>query len=297
MTRRLEGKPVADARLAELRARVEEGRRTGRAPPALVSVHQATSSPFSVYLRGQARGAAAVGVDLRTEPLPPDLSTVALTQYMARLGTRADVDAVLLEHPLSAGLDFRLAIDQLPPAKDVDGVSSVNLGHLMAGSPIHVPAVVLAVQSILAFYDVPTAGQRIAVIGRSGTVGFPMAVRLAARGPGGDATVMVLHSKTPGLHDALEGTQVIVSCAGQPGLLGRAEVPQDSVVVDVGLSTVPDPSRPTGVRIQGDARADELEGWVESLTPVPGGVGPVTVAELIGNAAHAWELSHAPREP
>ncbi|MGA7922641.1 MAG: bifunctional 5,10-methylenetetrahydrofolate dehydrogenase/5,10-methenyltetrahydrofolate cyclohydrolase [Thermoplasmata archaeon] len=293
VTRRLEGRPVAETRFVELRARVEEVQRSGLAPPSLVSVHRSNSSPFSVYLRGQARGAAAGGVDFRAEPLPEDLTSDALSQFMARLAGRADIDAVLLEHPLPEALDFRRAIDQLPPEKDVDGVGSINLGRLMAGRPIHVPAVVLAVQSLLAHYEIPTAGQRIAVLGRSGTVGAPMAIRLASRDPRGNATVTVLHSKSSGLQEALAGSHVIVSCAGVPGLLGRSVVPKDSVVVDVGLSTVPDPSRPTGVRVQGDARADELEGWVESFTPVPGGVGPVTVAELIGNAVHAWELTHS----
>jgi methylenetetrahydrofolate dehydrogenase (NADP+) / methenyltetrahydrofolate cyclohydrolase len=291
VTRRLEGKPVAEARFAQLRRRVEELHRSGTPSPALVSIHRASASPFSVYLRGQARGAATVGLEFRPEPLPGGMNADGLAGYMSQRGAQPDVHAVLLEHPLPEELDFQRAINQLPPEKDVDGVNSVNLGLLVAGTPIHVPAVVRAVRSILAFYEVPTSGRRVAVIGRSGTVGLPMVLSLAARGAEGDATVTLIHSKTAGLRDVLEGNHVVVSCAGRPGLLGRAEVPKGSVVVDVGLSTVPDPDRPNGVRVEGDARSDELDGWVEAFSPVPGGVGPVTVAELMGNAVRAWELS------
>lgn len=127
------------------------------------------------------------------------------------------------------------------------------------------------------------------VIGRSSTVGRPLALLLSARGESGDATVTLAHSRTLRLPETLAGSEVVVSCAGVPGLLHRDVVPTGSVVVDVGLSSVADSSTPSGFRAAGDADAVSLEGWVEALTPVPGGVGPVTAAQLMWNVVTGWE--------
>jgi methylenetetrahydrofolate dehydrogenase (NADP+)/methenyltetrahydrofolate cyclohydrolase len=257
-----------------------------------VSVHQATTSPFSVYLKNQQRVSEKAGVAFQSEPLQSGTTKADLARRLEELGRRTDVDAVLMEHPLPTELDFSGAIERLPLSKDVDGVSSGNLGRLVAGRPVHVPAVALAAREILRYYGVRTRGKRVAVIGRSPTVGLPMVLLLAQRGEFGDASVVLLHSQTPNLAESLAGAEVIISCAGRPGLLRRSVVPQGSVVIDVGLSTVPDPSRSSGVRSVGDADAGELDGWVQSLSPVPGGVGPVTVAELMGNVVGAWKLNH-----
>ena len=129
---------------------------------------------------------------------------------------------------------------------------------------------------------------RVAVIGRSSTVGRPLALLLSARGESGDATVTLAHSRTPRLADALAGSDIIVSCAGVPGLVQRGVAPKGSIVVDVGLSSVADSSTPSGFRAVGDADAASLEGWAEALTPVPGGLGPVTAAQLTWNVVEGW---------
>lgn len=280
---------MAEALLEASRRRVEEGERLGRRPPALVSVHRAAATPFSVYLRRQQKTAALAHVGFREEALPPQATASVLRERIATLDTDAGVDAVLLEHPLPAELDFQGAVAGLRPEKDVDGVGPVSLGRLVTGLPIHAPAVALGAVALARHHGVRLSGRRVAVVGRSATVGLPLALLLLAKPLGGDATVTVAHSATPNLARALEGADVIFSCVGRPGLLDRATVPRGAAVIDVGLSTVPDPTRPGGLRSVGDADAAALDGWASALTPVPGGVGPVTVAQLMRSAVDAWE--------
>lgn len=289
MTTSLLGPPVAERILSEARAAVERGRATGRPPVGLVSLHRATTSPFSVYLKQQGKAAAAAGITFRSEALPPAADARILAETVTRWNADPTVHAVLLEHPLPAEMDFLGAVDRLAVEKDVDGVGPENLGRLVARRPVQVPAVAEAALAIARHYALPTAGRRVTVIGRSETVGVPLALLLLARGAGGDATVTVAHSKTAELRRALLDAELIFSCAGAPGLLDRSNVPKGATVIDVGLSTVPDPTRPSGVRIAGDADGASLDGWAGALTPVPGGVGPVTVACLMANAVRGWE--------
>ena len=292
LTRQLYGKPVGEALLDEVRSQIRHGSGS-RPPPVLASVHLGSGGPFAFYLKQQERTATAVGVGFRDVSLPEETSTARLREQIQELEGDRSVHAVLVQHPLPKGVDFRAVVDELSPEKDVDGVGSVNLGGLVEGRPAHAPAVALAVLQILRHYSIATRGHRFAVIGRSPTVGLPLALLLSARGESGDATVTVAHSRTPNLVQVLAGNEVIVSCAGIPGLLTRDVVPKGAVVIDVGLSSVADPSAPSHVRAAGDADQVSLDGWVDAITPVPGGVGPVTVAQLMRNVLDAWNMQAA----
>lgn len=284
VTVRLDGRPVAEAIDRATRAAIADG---SGPPPSLVSVHRGVDSPFRFYLRQQGRAAAAVGVAFRDEALGPGAGAAALAERLRALDSDRSVHGVLVEHPLPPPFDFAGAIGALRPEKDVDGVGTVNLGRLVGQRPGHVPAVARAAVAIAAHYDLPVTGARVAVIGRSETVGLPLALLLAGRGTPGNATVTLAHSRTKALADVLAGVETIFSCAGVPGLLNRTTVPRGAHVIDVGTSSVPDPTRPGGSRIVGDADAASLDGWAGGLSPVPGGVGPVTVAALMASAVRA----------
>jgi methylenetetrahydrofolate dehydrogenase (NADP+) / methenyltetrahydrofolate cyclohydrolase len=289
LTRQLLGKPVGESLLEEVRSRIQ--RRGGSAsPPVLASVHLGSGGPFSFYLKRQERTAQTVGVGFRDVLLPDSTSTAELQEKIRALDADPAIHAVLVQHPLPRGVDFQTAVDELSPVKDVDGVGSVNLGGLVEGHPVHAPAVALAVLQILRHYSISPRGHRVAVVGRSSTVGLPLALLLAGHGESGDATVTVAHSRTPRLGEALAGNDIIVSCAGVPGLLTRSVVPEGAVVIDVGLSSVPDPTASSGARAVGDADVGALDGWAEAITPVPGGVGPVTVAQLMWNVVVGWGM-------
>jgi methylenetetrahydrofolate dehydrogenase (NADP+)/methenyltetrahydrofolate cyclohydrolase len=290
----MDGNPVAELIYAETRRAAQEG-----GVPGLVSVHLATASPFSFYLKQQSKAAEKAGIRFRPESIPATAGAIGLKERILALNADPTVDAVLLEHPLPAALDFFGAIELLEPEKDIDGVGSTNLGRLVARRPMHAPAVALAALAIARHYGVEVTGKRVAVVGRSETVGVPLALLLLARGAGGDATVTVAHSKTQDMAAALAGAEVIFSCAGQPGLLNRTTVPKGAAVVDVGTSSVPDPTKSSGVRSAGDADPAALEGWASALTPVPGGVGPVTSAILMRGAvqAHRFLAAKAAAHP
>lgn len=295
MTVRLEGKPVAEAIDRATREAVES--RGGRSAPFLVSVHRGVDSPFRFYLRRQAKAAAALGIGFRDDPLDPGDGPRQLAERIRALDQDPEVHGVLVEHPLPPPFDFLAALEELRPEKDVDGVGPRNLGRLAAQRPLHVPAVALAAFDIARHYRLPLDGARVAVLGRSETVGRPLALLLSGRPPGGNATVTLVHSKSPDLAECLSAARTIFSCVGRPGLLDRSVVPRGAHVIDVGVSSVPDPARPGSVRAVGDADAESLEGWAGSITPVPGGVGPVTVAELMASTVRAWRLASGTADP
>lgn len=289
VTTRLEGKPVAEAIDAETRSAIGS-RASGLPPPSLVSLHRGVDSPFRLYLRRQAKAASALGIAFREESLAPSDGPEELVRRIGSLDQDPATHGVLVEHPLPPPFDFHAALDRLRPEKDVDGVGSRSLGRLIAQRAGHVPAVARAAVAIARHYRLPLDGERVAVVGRSATVGLPLAILLANRPPGANATVTVAHSQSHDLAGILRGARTIFSCAGRPGLINRTVAPEGSHIVDVGLSSVPDPTRPGAQRAVGDADVESLDGWAGSVTPVPGGVGPVTVAELMAGAVRAWRL-------
>ncbi len=291
MTDRLLGKPIADALNAASRAAIIAV--PGLPPPSLISVHRGVDSPFRFYLKRQAKAAAEVGVRFRDEALAASAGPGDLEERLRALDRDPTVHAVLLEHPLPPPFDFYRAVGTLRPEKDVDGVGPENLGRLVAQRPVQVPAVARGAVRIAQFYHLPLEGEPVVVLGRSETVGLPLALLLGGKAEGIHATVTLAHSKSRDLPKVLASARTIFSCVGRPGLLNRATVPEGVHIVDVGISSVPDPTRPGASIAVGDADAGSLEGWAASLTPVPGGVGPVTVAQLMANSVDAWRrLTH-----
>jgi len=290
-TLELSGRPVAEEILANTRGRWEERARTGRDPPCLASVAVGEGSPFHIYQRQQRRAVERLGMTFREVLLPEEVSPQSLREALHTLNGDPGVHGIILAHPLPSRLDFFSLIEEVSPQKDIDGVGPLSLGRLMARRRVHAPAVALATVDILKHYGLSPSGKRIVIVGRSETVGLPTALLFLSRGPWGDATVTIAHSGTRHLDEVLRQGEMVISAAGHPGTVNRANVAEGAVVLDVGLSTVPDPSKPGGTRGVGDVDRNGLDGWAGAITPVPGGVGPVTVAELLRNLEIAWELS------
>jgi methylenetetrahydrofolate dehydrogenase (NADP+)/methenyltetrahydrofolate cyclohydrolase len=287
-TLRWAGKPVAEAREAELRAWVASAPQAGKRTPRLVSIALGEGTPFAVFQRQQRRMAEKLGIAFEALVLPEATPPATLRERLKALDGDPAVHGVILQHPLPPPLDFFELISTLSPEKDIDGVGSGNLGRLVAGRPLQVPSVARAVMSLLAHYRYEVPGKRVTVVGRSETVGLPLALLFLLRGAQGDATVTVAHSRTRELARATKEADLVVTCAGRPGLLTPEMIQPGVAIVDVGLSTRPDPSVPGGVVMAGDANAPRLEGVASALTPVPGGIGPVTVVELMANVLRSW---------
>ena len=282
LTRKLLGEPVRDAILDELRGRLREAPR----PPGLAVVLAGDDAASAVYVGRKEKACAALGYHHVTHRFPATVTEAQLLDHLRGLNADPDIDGILVQLPLPAGLDAERILRAVDPRKDVDGFHPENLGLLVAGRPRFVPCTPAGVVRLLRHYGVPTAGRRVAVVGRSLIVGRPLALLLARKGPAGDATVTLCHSATADLAAETVRADIVVAAIGVPRALGRAHVASGAVVVDVGINRGPAPAGGKAPLV-GDVDAAALEGWAGALTPVPGGVGPVTIAMLMANTFQA----------
>jgi methylenetetrahydrofolate dehydrogenase (NADP+)/methenyltetrahydrofolate cyclohydrolase len=221
--------------------------------------------------------------------LPADCGQSALEETLDRLAMDPEIDGILVQLPLPAGLDAERALERVPPAKDVDCLTPLNQGLLALGRPRFVPATPLGIVELLRRYAIPIAGARAVIIGRSIIVGRPLATLLAQRGTPGDATVTLCHSRTRDLAAITREADLLIAASGQPGLVRADMVRPGATVIDVGVTRVSDPSAPGGSRLVGDVEFTEVRAVAGAITPVPGGVGPMTVAALVHNTVVAAE--------
>lgn len=282
-TRLLKGVPVRDAVLDALRTKLTSAPRS----PGLAVVLIGEDAASQVYVRHKEKGCEKLGLHHVTHRLPATTSTEEALSLVADLNDDPAIDGILVQLPLPAGIDQDRVLQAVDPAKDVDGFHPDNLGRLVSGSPRFVPCTPKGILRLLAHYGISTAGRRTAVVGRSVIVGRPLSLLLNLKGTGGDATVTMCHSRTPDLAAALEGCDLIIAAMGVPRALGPDVIPAGSVVIDVGINRIPDPSHPKGTRLVGDADGEALMGHAAALTPVPGGIGPMTIAMLLENTCEA----------
>ncbi len=203
------------------------------------------------------------------------------------LAADSQVDGVLVHTPLPPRLDERRVLDRIPQMKDVDCASTYNMGRLYSGRPLHPPATAQAVVEILVRSGFSPAGKHVVVLGRSLVVGKPLANLLIMKSQGGDATVTVCHSRTVDVRAFTRRADILVSAIGRPAYLTKDMVNPGTVVVDVGINSIPDPSTKSGYRIVGDVDYEGVSEVASAITPVPGGVGPVTTSVLMKNVARA----------
>lgn len=269
----LDGKALA----AQLRARLAERIASLPFRPGLRVVRVGEDPASVVYVRNKDRAAAEAGFDSATIVLPADTPESALLAEIARLNADPAVDGILVQLPLPPQIRADAVLDALDPAKDVDGFHPVNAGLLATGRPRLVPCTPRGVMHLLAEAGVALPGARVKIIGRSTIVGRPLAQLLIAA----DATVTVLHSRTRDLPAECRRAEVLVAAAGRPELVRGDWVADGAVVVDVGINRLPDG------RLVGDVAFAEAAAHASAITPVPGGVGPMTIACLLENTLEA----------
>lgn len=272
--RPLAGREVA----AALRATTAEA--TARAGAVRLAVVTATRDESAAwYVRSLVAAAAKVGIGCGVIDLGAAASAAEITAILQRLSADAAVHGIILQTPLPAGLRLAELAADISPAKDVDGANPVSLGRLTVGLPAFAPATAQAVLQLLDFHGIDLAGRRAVVVGRSAVVGKPLAQLLLAR----DATVTVCHSRTRDLPAVTRAAEVLVAAVGRTGLITARYVRPGAVVIDVGTNPTADGG------LAGDVDADSVEAVAGALSPVPGGVGPVTTARLLRNVVSAAE--------
>jgi methylenetetrahydrofolate dehydrogenase (NADP+)/methenyltetrahydrofolate cyclohydrolase len=276
----MDGTSLHDEIVASVRQQIEAA---GSPPVCLATVLVGDDKPSRTYVRMKHRRAEAAGMLSRNVELPESATQVEVETVVAGLATDLDVHGILVQLPLPVGIDADAVLDLVPFDKDVDGLTAPSLGRLVRGETGLVPCTPLGVMRLLERYDVPVAGRRAAVVGRSTLVGVPVALLLARKGV--DATVTIAHSRTADLPSVCREADIIVAAAGQAGMITTEHVTRGAAVIDVGVSR-------TSAGVVGDVdfdRVKDVAGWI---TPMPGGTGPMTVACLLENTLTAARMQH-----
>lgn len=288
ITQVLDGKLVAEALRNSLIPRVQAVKaRRGRAPHLtviMVGDHKASE----VYVRNKHTACEKVGITSNTVQLPTHTTQAELETEIAQLNIDPNVDGVLVQLPLPSHLNSNRILEVLAPSKDADGLTFVSGGRLWAGLPLVKSCTPWGVMKILEHYKIPLKGTNAVVVGRSNIVGKPMAAMLLEAG----ATVTVCHSQTKDVRSFTSKADIVVVAAGRPRFMGREDFAKDSVVIDVGIhGHTSGVVIPNNAKLCGDVRSEELDNYVRAYTPVPGGVGPMTIACLLENTVILAEAS------
>ena len=215
------------------------------------------------------------------------ISEAELLDTIRELNNDDDVDGILVQLPLPDSISEQKVIDTIDPSKDVDGFHSINVGRMVQGLPTFIPATPYGIMLLLEYYQIDTKGMNAVVIGRSNIVGRPMSILLSAATTPGNCTVTLCHSQTKNIGEICRNADLIVAALGRPGFLGGDMVKEGAIVIDVGISRVTDTSKKRGYSIKGDVNFEEVAPKCSYITPVPGGVGPMTIAALMKNTFRA----------
>ena len=273
MTTIIDGKATAQAVRAELKEEIAARCKDGLRAPGLAVILVGEDPASQVYVRNKERACQDTGILSLPYRLPADTSQEALLALIAELNARPDVDGILLQLPLPAGLDASRCLLAIDPAKDVDGFHPENVGRLSLGLPGMVSCTPAGVIELLRRYKLSTRGKKAVVVGRSDIVGKPLALLLARSGEFGDATVTLCHSRTANLAEECRSADFLFLAVGRPRMVTGDMVKKGAVVIDVGINR-------TDSGLCGDADYDSVFPQASAITPVPGGVGPMTIAML-----------------
>lgn len=282
---RLSGVDVAKARQDALKSRITAFTNASGRAPGLAVVIVGDDPASHVYVRNKVKTTVALGMRSFHIELPSTVDESELIAKVEELNRNPEVDGILVQLPLPKSIRTERVMDAIDPAKDPDGLTPGNLGLLIAGRKRVAPCTPWGVMAILEHYKIPVAGQNAVVVGRSNIVGKPMAQLLLEA----NATVTIAHSRTRDLESITRAADIVVVAAGQARFLGRSAFREGAVVIDVGMHRPA--SGPFANKLCGDVRYEELEGLASAATPVPGGVGPMTIQMLMENTVRLAELT------
>ena len=284
----ISGPEVSAEIYGELRERIEKLKSEGTTP-GLAVILVGDDPASQVYVRNKGRKCEELGMHSETIVLPKETTEEELLARIDALNKDPSIHGFLVQLPLPKHIDEDKVIEAIDPSKDVDGFHPMNVGRMLIGKPGFLPATPAGVQQMLVRSGVETAGRHVVIVGRSNIVGKPMAALLVQRGFGADATVTIVHSKTKDLASITRQADILIVAIGKPRFVTADMVKDGAVVIDVGTNRIDDPTHPKGSRLVGDVDFDNVKEKVSAITPVPGGVGPMTICMLMANAVKAAE--------
>ena len=287
----LDGKALAEEIRGEVAIGVAEMQQKHSITPGLAAVLVGDDPASAIYVRNKRRACDEVGMVSNTILLPTDSTNEQVLAQVQALNNDPRFHGILVQLPLPVQVDERLIMESLDPSKDVDGLHPFNVGKLVQGRADFVPGTPAGIQQILLRSGHDPAGANVVVCGRSDIVGKPMAILLMQRADGANATVTICHTRTKNMADITRQADILVSAIGSPNVITADMVKEGAVVIDVGINRVDDDSRKSGYRLVGDVNFEAVSEKASAITPVPGGVGPMTIAMLLVNTLTATRLS------
>jgi methylenetetrahydrofolate dehydrogenase (NADP+) / methenyltetrahydrofolate cyclohydrolase len=291
MNRLIEGRAIAEKVYAELRGEIAHLQKNGKTP-GLAVVLVGDNPASRAYVRSKDKMCRDLGLHSVKLELPADTTQAELLRRVDELNGDPAIHGILVQSPPPKQIDEAAIVRALDPAKDVDGFHPANVAKLALGDDSgFVPCTPLGCQRLLTEGGIEISGAHVVVLGRSMIVGKPLALLLMRKGPGGDATVTVVHSRSNRLAEITRSADILVAAIGQPQFVKAEHVREGAVVIDVGINRVDDSTAERGYRLVGDVAFDEVSAKASAITPVPGGVGPMTIAMLMANTVKACRLS------
>ncbi|MGC6421884.1 MAG: bifunctional 5,10-methylenetetrahydrofolate dehydrogenase/5,10-methenyltetrahydrofolate cyclohydrolase [Flavobacteriaceae bacterium] len=286
----LDGKQTAQELKNEIKTTVAEMTARGERPPHLAAVLVGNDGASLTYVGSKVRSCEQVGFQSTLIRLEDTISEEALLEEIARLNARSEIDGYIVQLPLPKHIDEERILMAIDPQKDVDGFHPSNFGKMALEMQAFIPATPFGIVELLKRYQIDIQGKECVVIGRSHIVGRPISILLSQKGNVGNATVTLTHSRTRHIEQLTRRADVVISALGIPDFLKADMVKDGAIVIDVGITRVPDDSHPKGYRIKGDVDFDSVAPKSSFITPVPGGVGPMTIAMLLQNTllARQW---------
>jgi methylenetetrahydrofolate dehydrogenase (NADP+)/methenyltetrahydrofolate cyclohydrolase len=281
----IDGKAVAAQIRAAVAAEVDEMVAAGKPRPGLATVLVGENPASQVYVRSKQKACAQVGIESFGHNLPANISQAELEDLVVSLNNDPQVNGILVQLPLPSGLDEERVLNKIDLEKDVDGFHPINIGRLAqkGRDPLFVPCTPSGVMYLLEKAGANLEGANAVVLGRSNIVGMPVALLLVRQ----NATVTICHSRTRNLPQVVRQADILVAAVGRPEMVRKDWVKPGAIVIDVGVNRVDDPNVPKGYRLVGDVAFEEVSEIAGAITPVPGGVGPMTIAMLLKNTARA----------
>jgi methylenetetrahydrofolate dehydrogenase (NADP+)/methenyltetrahydrofolate cyclohydrolase len=285
----LDGKTTSNQIKEELSVQVKGIKEAGKRPPHLAAVLVGNDGASLTYVGSKVRSCERIGYDSTLIKLEDNISQDALLETIEKLNNNPLLDGFIVQLPLPKHIDEEVVLHAINPNKDVDGFHPTNFGKMALGMETFIPATPFGIMELLKRYKLDISGKHAVVIGRSHIVGRPMSILLSEKGNPGNATVTLTHSRTQNLAAITKEADIVVSALGMPNFLTADMVKDGAIIIDVGITRVPDANHPKGYIIVGDVHYDAVKEKASHITPVPGGVGPMTIAMLLQNTMLAYQ--------
>jgi len=283
----LDGLATSQQIKQEIALEVQHLKAQGHRPPHLAAVLVGENGASLTYVNAKVKACEEVGFQSSLVRRSADITEADLLELVKQLNSNPDIDGYIIQLPLPSHINEHNVLLAIDPIKDVDGFHPENVGRMALGLPCYLPATPAGIIELLKRYNVPTVGKHCVVIGRSHIVGLPMSILLQRNGYPGNCTVTITHSKTTNLNELCQQADIIVAALGKPEFLKADMVKEGAVVIDVGITRIADPSKKSGFRLAGDVDFAGVSGKCSFITPVPGGVGPMTIVSLLMNTLEA----------